>query len=137
MKNIVEILNLFPSNNHIRIEVECFMPLVVERLGWFGPRGLPLVSVAHYFEQNGDLCKDPEMTFEVMPDGSLDPISFEMWTGIYWVALWKDGDEVMVKPKMRKEHRAFARSWNQNIAEQGFVKAARQKAKVQSNRVLA
>ena len=39
------------------------MRLCVELVGR-GPNGKPLVSVAHYYEQNGDLVADPEMTFE-------------------------------------------------------------------------
>jgi hypothetical protein len=38
---------------------------VVEKLGAVGPRGGPLVSVAHYGELNGDLMADPEMVFEL------------------------------------------------------------------------
>jgi hypothetical protein len=43
------------------------MRLVVEYIGQ-GPRGLPAIAVAHYYEQNGDAMRDPEMVFEVNPD---------------------------------------------------------------------
>ena len=52
---------------YIRIENPPYMRLVVEYIGQ-GPRGLPAISVAHYYEQNGDAMRDPEMVFEVNPD---------------------------------------------------------------------
>jgi hypothetical protein len=51
----------------IRVEMEGFDRLCVEHIGPAPTEGLELVSVAHYFEQNGDLMADPEMTFEVNP----------------------------------------------------------------------
>ncbi|HRJ59053.1 MAG TPA: hypothetical protein PLV64_22400 [Anaerolineales bacterium] len=50
------LLNLFNSREHfhVRFEKDEYMPLVIERHG-------DLISVAHYFEQNGDLIQDPEV----------------------------------------------------------------------------
>src|SRR4051794_4560588 len=48
----------------IRLEIPGFMPLCIEYLG-SGPRGLPLVSLTHYYEQAGDLLSDPDATFEI------------------------------------------------------------------------
>ena len=49
---------------HLSIENPPYMRLVIEDVG-LGPNKRPAISVAHYFEQNGDLCQDPEMCFEV------------------------------------------------------------------------
>ena len=38
---------------HVRLEQESYEPLVIERHG-------ELISVAHYFEQGGDLIADPD-----------------------------------------------------------------------------
>jgi hypothetical protein len=55
------------------------MRLVIEYVG-DGPRGLPSISVANYYEQNGDAMRDPEMVFEVNPDawqtGEWTPVSY-------------------------------------------------------------
>ena len=40
------------------------------------------VSIAHYYEQNGDLMKDPEMTFLASLKGSVLPMTFEQDGGI-------------------------------------------------------
>ena len=38
------------------------MPVSVEVVGT-RPQGALIVSIAHYYEQNGDLMADPEATF--------------------------------------------------------------------------
>src|SRR5690625_7707946 len=51
-----------------------FMDLVYERLegtdGYLG-RGGAVISLAHYFKQNGDLCQDPEMVILVHPNSQV------------------------------------------------------------------
>jgi hypothetical protein len=70
MKSIAKIINILGSVEGIyaSIENEPFMRLVIEDIGK-GPRRHQAISVAHYFVQNGDLCQDPEMAFELVPEG--------------------------------------------------------------------
>ena len=42
------------SNFHVRFDMKGYQRLVIERHG-------ELISVAHYFEQNGDLVEDPDV----------------------------------------------------------------------------
>jgi hypothetical protein len=110
------------------------MRLCIELVGT-GPNGLPLVSVAHYYEHNGALVADPEMTFEAPADdgptgwrsGSWSPVTFEMpGTGIYRRATWRGEDgRVWVDRRERADEAAFARLWGRNIGAQGFVEAFR------------
>ena len=58
---------------YLKIDNAPFMELVIEAVHEPGPRGLPALSVAHYGEQNGDAMRDPEMCFEIEPDGELSP----------------------------------------------------------------
>lgn len=67
----------------LKIENPGFMDLHIEYVGT-GPRNLPMVSVAHYYVQNGDLMRDPDMEFEVDPkelDADVTPktLSGEGW----------------------------------------------------------
>jgi len=69
MKNVWKIIEAFGGlaalkDGYIRLENPGYMPLVIEYVGT-GPRGLPLISVAHYYTQNGDAMRDPEITFEI------------------------------------------------------------------------
>ena len=61
MKNVAKIIELLGGlvaleSKPIRIEPPCsgLMRLCIEHVG-MGPRGMPLISVAHYFEQAGAL----------------------------------------------------------------------------------
>ena len=51
-----------------------FMAVSVEIIGRSGLG--PLVSVAHYYEQNGDLMRDPDVVFLIGADRHVYPISF-------------------------------------------------------------
>jgi len=132
MKNVKAIIDLFgglASFPHVRLECKGFMPLAVEAIGP-GPRQLPMVSVAHYYEQNGDLMKDPEMVFEVDTAGTFHPVSFqEDNLGIFHEAVFtNDTGQVMVRPRPVNGLVAFARQWDKNLKEKGFVDAARAEA---------
>ncbi len=84
MKTVAKIIEHFGGmealrQKHIRLENPPYMRLVIEYVGE-GPRGMPCISVAHYYEQNGDLMRDPELVFEVNPDED-GPLS---WTTGNW-----------------------------------------------------
>ena len=53
--------------NYIRLENPPYMRLVIEYVG-DGPRGMPAIAVAHYYEPNGAAMRDPEIVFEVNQD---------------------------------------------------------------------
>lgn len=63
------LLDKLGATDHVQIPSAGFMPLTVERIEQdiltdFG-KG-ELISLCHYYEQNGDLCRDPEMCFIVV-----------------------------------------------------------------------
>ncbi len=81
MKTIAKIINIFGGvkNLYASIENRPYMRLVIEDIG-VGPRGHQAISVAHYFTQNGDLCQDPELCFELVPQGghvAYEPFMFQ------------------------------------------------------------
>ena len=127
MKNIMKLIDRTGGLEHlkehpIRIAAHgAFMRLTVEYIG-VGPRGCPLISVAHYFEQNGDLMRDPEMTFEVL-DGEFHPVSCTMDpVGLYQEAVFKgEAGGVLIKPRLTAELKAIARIWDRNIRDQGYM----------------
>jgi hypothetical protein len=131
VKSVIKIIDLFGGLPKlirlgvIKLENEPFMALVIEYVGE-GPDGLPLVSVAHYFEQNGDLMSDPEMEFQVDGAGGMHPVSFTQHSlGLYRVARWRDEEgRVMCRPKLAKDLASFARTWDRNLKAQGFLEVA-------------
>ena len=52
------------SGRPIRVELEGYDRLCIEDAGPAPTPGLILISVAHYFEQNGDLMADAGIVFE-------------------------------------------------------------------------
>jgi len=132
MKTVQRIIDLFGGlrvlrNNPIKLEIEGFMPLSIEFIG-YGPRDLPLVSVMHHFEQNGDLMRDPDMEFEIDGQGKWHPVSYRQDSigGVLQEAVFVDDKtgKVMVRPKLVRDLRRFAATWSKNLDEQGFLEAA-------------
>jgi len=80
-----------------------------------------IFSVAHYFEQNSDLMRDPDMEFIKGGDGKYYPISF--WQdappkrdeAVEW---GEDGEITGLKSKLQAELATFANMWMKNIKEQ-------------------
>jgi hypothetical protein len=113
---------------YLRIENSPYMALVVEAIPEPGPLGLAAISVAHYGEQNGDLMRDPEMSFELSkPIGSqltLDPF---YWRNDYlgveqWSRSIVRGHYVALLD-LHKQHELFAAEWDNVLRLQGFVGA--------------
>ena len=118
----------------ISIENEPWMRLVIEVLPEPGPDGHVVVSVAHYGEQNSDPMRDPEMLFEVIEQDSVQP---EFWPFYFrndyagveqWSRYRLDGGAVVFQPKRTRDMEEFAKVWDRNLTEQGFLEAFRRQA---------
>ncbi len=98
-----------------------YMAVHVERIGpatW---------SVAHYYEQNGDLCCDPDVVFCKVYTGYM-PVSFEQAGVIYQVAAELDANDqpTALREKTIKDLVVFCNGWMKNISEQqGGIDAIR------------
>ena len=131
MKTVQKIIELFGGlqalrDKPIKLESEGYMPLSIEFIG-AGPRGLPLVSVMHFYEQNGDLMRDPDMEFEIDENFGWHPVSYRQDSiGLMQEAVFVDDKtgRVMVRPKLVRDLRRFAATWSKNLDEQGFLEAA-------------
>jgi len=79
-----------------------------------------IYSVAHYYTQNGDLMRDPDMEFIKGGDGEYYPISF--WQDAPTIrdepVTWKDGDISGYNEKQQAALVRFANIWMRNIKEQ-------------------
>ena len=95
-----------------------FMPVCVENIGQteLGP----LFTIAHYYDQNGDLMRDPEMVF-LKRDGKYYPVSFHQdgGLGFYQQAIEIQGAKVIgYRLPVLDEQVGFAGIWMKNIKEQ-------------------
>lgn len=103
------------STFHFRAKSQGFMDLVIEK------HGANMVSVSHYFEQNGDLIPDPDIQFYVDAQGEWHPWNITMSSGYYAPCLLIEGGVVKGKyPRSYKETKSFAAMWARNLKAQGF-----------------
>ena len=115
------------ENSHTRIDNNKpdsgIMPVVVE---WVGDCTLgDVFSVAHYYEQNGDLMADPEMTFLRAADRRYYPLSYKIDSlGVYREGVvWEDGEPKYINKREQREEAIFAGQWmTENIKWQQFSK---------------
>lgn len=89
---------------HFEIKNGPYEPLVVERIA-------DQLSLAHYFEQGGDLCLDSEMVFGIDEQGKLN---------LEEVAV----QNPLTGGEIRELDREFGATFAQNIVNQGFAQAA-------------
>jgi hypothetical protein len=102
-----------------------FMALHVECIGECNLG--PIFSLAHYYEQHGDLMRDPEMLFIHAEDGGYYPV--EIWqdavnshsVGV----LIEDGKAISIDETEQADMTMFAEVWLKNIWEQQGLGEAR------------
>jgi len=113
--DIVSDLNT--SKTHKKIDnSKSFIPLSVEKLSTYDVG--TMYSFAHYFNQNGDMCQDPEMCFIKTKLGKVYPCMFQQAIPpIYQESIFFDNGW-KCKTKMQKDHTQFANMWLINIKEQ-------------------
>jgi hypothetical protein len=105
---------------NVKLESPGFMDLVVELLETRGDR--LRISLAHYYEQNGDLCPDPDLEVEVnLKTKSVRPLAIQMSTGHYTRAVDVDAQgRETVNARAVRDLTTFLRQWVANLKEQGF-----------------
>lgn len=95
---------------YMKFRQKGFEDLVLEKI-WEGE-----YSIAHYYVQEGDLMRDPEITFAVEGDGrSVRLLSFTQDNmGIYYTTDERTEEQV-------EDLRRFFNQWLNNIKNQGFT----------------
>ena len=110
-------LNLSQAGAHLRLTMPGYHRLVIENIG------LRCVSVAHYFEQNGDLVADPDVVF-FTGYSEWVPIEITQVMGIYRrYAELDETEQAIVRLNLcgQADLAAFTEEWAQNILEQGWL----------------
>ena len=96
------------------------MAVIVEA-GGHAPHGELIVSVAHYYKQNGDLMADPEVTFVVVRDDFVYPISYKQaGLGIDREYIRWEGDRMLGNLRMQNDLARFCTTWMRNIKDQQY-----------------
>lgn len=93
-----------------------YMALSVDRL-LDTPLG-PTFALAHYYEQNGDLVPDPDVTFLRGQDGRWYPMSFQNGLTYRRAAEVHPDGALAVDHAQQRDLAAFSELWMRNLAEQ-------------------
>ncbi len=133
MDKLIE--GLTQDNSHKRIDNSkgSFMAVHVEYLHEVPVYG-SLFSVAHYYEQNGDMMRDPDMEFLKAHDGNYYPAFFRqdgIPNGEKEVFIYDDqGNIKQFKPRLMNDLKNFANMWMENInVQQGLGIKTRKQAR--------
>lgn len=119
LDKLTEDLNELGAHKKVNNAEGAFMAVSVERIeetDWG-----PIFSLAHYYEQNGDLMRDPEMCFLRGYDGLYYPTYFRQDGGLgleQCSVIIENGKVKGFRPAMQGEQREFANLWMLNIKEQ-------------------
>jgi hypothetical protein len=105
-----------------RLQADGFMDLVVEVLSPCPVTGAQVLSLCHYFVQNGDLCQDPEMELRVFPPreghtGRVEALTFAQAIPPIYSRVYPEPG--MVSPRLHRELNAFLGVWLRNLKAQG------------------
>ena len=99
---------------HVRFEMPGYDRLVIERHH-------EMISVAHYFEQNGDLIADPEVELHY-PTWTPTAIN-QVLGGRREKFITREGKQY-VDTRFHREVTSFLKMWGNNIHHQGWMKKA-------------
>ena len=97
---------------HVRFDMPGYQRLVIERHG-------ELISVAHYFEQNGDLIPDPDVELHYP---TLTPTAITQAFGLRRTKfIERCNDMTLVDTRFDREVSSFLSMWARNIHAQGWA----------------
>lgn len=109
---------------HKRLDADGYMPLVFEYLCYNDYKGRPVFSMTHYDQQNGDIMRDPELTFSVDYAAEvIEPQTFQNdYLGLYQeVYRRNDEGQLLYSKRLRTDLDEFLWQWLRNIQEQGYT----------------
>jgi len=108
------------TESHLKLNQggESIMPVIIEQLyADVDFNGIPMdiYCLAHYYEQNGDLVPDPDMTFAVSKNTeTIYPMTFQNALG-YQEAISQMNGKWMIKTRAQHDQASFANMWLKNI----------------------
>jgi|GEM_PF-2805002 len=103
-----------------RSKVEGFMDLIFEFL-YQDEEERYIISLSHYFEQEGDLVADPDMEIRIDPTlQTAEALSYQD-QGIYQQVYHTEDDTIKVNPVHKKQLNRFLKQWLKNLIDQGHL----------------
>lgn len=101
------------DKEYLKIESQGFMPLIIEKIG------NNEISLAHYFESNGDLVEDIDVTVKInIKNKTAEVLSYQdcfKYKQIYH-------DDGTTNEKLKKDITNFFLKWLRTLKQQGFYR---------------
>ena len=112
------------NDGYAKFTAEGYMDLTIEKTWETDHEGNPVYSICHYGELNGDLMRDPEMTFSVnWEEKSILPLSYRndyMGFNIEYF-VYRNGKLAGYRPQWLHDGDSFLWTWGKNLKDQGFT----------------
>lgn len=106
----------------VKIKSSGFMDLSINRL--YTVNGGFVVSLTHYFEQNGDLVPDPDLEIFVSDaTRTAWAMAIQHSTGHYAQGMKIENGQFFKAPRVQRDIQSFLGQWLRNLKAQGFYKA--------------
>jgi hypothetical protein len=99
----------------VSIDVLGVKRYVIEGHDWYEMT----VSLAHNYQQNGDLMADPDVEFHVTRLG-VAPLTFQQDPGIYRRWAWQENGRWRFHPRGQADLAAFCNQWMAHIKQQQY-----------------
>ena len=119
-KAVMDLLtkNITNLGDHDKFSAPGFMDVCIEAVDKCNLGAI--ISIAHYYEQQGDLMADPEMLFIRAEDGDYYPFYYRQdGLGIEQNSvIIDDGKVTGIKSSLQRDHAIFAGQWMANIKMQ-------------------
>lgn len=82
--------------------------------------GMVRIALAHYFEQNGDLCADPDMEIRIYKDRFIaEALTFQLAMPPLYQQVYPAPGKVVLH--LKKELNIFLDQWLSNCLDQGHL----------------
>lgn len=123
-KSLIPFIDTVDANDgYAKFTAEGYMDLTMEAIGYNDFEGNPVYSICHYGEMNGDLMRDPEMTFSVDRENKrILPLSYRNDYMGFFIEyfVYANGKVKGYRPRWLHDGDDFLWTWGKNIEEQGF-----------------
>ena len=106
-------------NEYLKLKSRNFMDLNIDHLSHKDDGGRIVISIAHNYNQNGDVMADPDMEIRIVPSMNMvEALTFQQDSmGIYQQVYLEDG---RFNPTVKRELNNFLNFWLKNLVDQGF-----------------
>lgn len=108
-------LGILTVKEHVRAKSGSFMDLVVEKVGENE------FSLTHYYEQNGDLIPDPDVTVRVHENMKMaEALTYQDSFGYQAIYIEDEDGTKLVDAVVKQKLNGFLNYWLSNLMQQGF-----------------